>query len=140
MSCDVGEVTEISSAHSPTFLSLHLRHNSLSNPSVALPTLQLIFQSFRCFNLRHSSFSNPFFRFCYVTSSSLNSPDEPPMPRWRGHALISGRKRRRRPKNVENTRSINSISTYLYCISMMYCFYNIHLSEFKHLEWAGVST
>ena len=44
-SCDVGEAkVELenqlwrSSAHSPTFPSLHLRHNSFSNPSVALPT------------------------------------------------------------------------------------------------------
>ena len=36
-------------AHSPTFLSLHLRHNSFSNPSVSLPTSQLILQPFRCF-------------------------------------------------------------------------------------------
>ena len=36
-------------AHSPTFPSLHLRHSSISNPSVALPTSQLILQSFRCF-------------------------------------------------------------------------------------------
>ena len=75
MSCDVGEVTEslenelwsrwsdwklgewsqlyisisMSSAHSPTFPPLHLRHNSFSNPSVALPTSQLILQPFRCF-------------------------------------------------------------------------------------------
>ena len=41
MSCEVGEV---SSAHSPTFPSLHLCHNSFSNPSVALPTSQLILQ------------------------------------------------------------------------------------------------
>ena len=27
----------------------HIRHNSFSNPSVALPTSQLILQSFRCF-------------------------------------------------------------------------------------------
>ena len=38
-----------SSAHSPTFPLLHLRHNSFSSPSVALPTSQLILQSFRCF-------------------------------------------------------------------------------------------
>ena len=31
------------------FLSLHLRHNLFSNPSVALPTSQLILQPFRCF-------------------------------------------------------------------------------------------
>ena len=54
-----------SRAHSPTFPSLHQRHNSFSNPSVALPTSQFILQ--------------PFFRFSYVTSSSLNSPGEPPM-------------------------------------------------------------
>ena len=113
----------MSGAHSPTLPSLYLRHNSFSNPSVALPTSQLILQPFRCFtyvkaewaelilqpfrhftyvtthsptlpslHLRHSSFSNlsvasptsqfilqPFFRFSYVTSSSLNSPGEPPM-------------------------------------------------------------
>ena len=37
------------SAHSPTFPSLHLRHYSFSNTSVALPTSQLILQRFRCF-------------------------------------------------------------------------------------------
>ena len=68
----------MSSAHSPTLLSLHLRHNSFSNPSTTLPTSQLILQPFCCFtyvtahssthpslstfpslHLRHSSFSNP---------------------------------------------------------------------------------
>ena len=61
-------------AHSPTFPSLHLRHNSFSNPSVALPTSQLILQPLRHFTyvtihsptlpllyLRQSSFSNPSF-------------------------------------------------------------------------------
>ena len=56
----------------PTFPSLHLRHNSFSNSSVALPTSQLILQHFRrftyvtahsatlpLFHLRHISFSNP---------------------------------------------------------------------------------
>ena len=51
--------------HSPTPKSLYLRHSSISNPSVASSTLQFILQ--------------PFFRFSYVTSSSLNSPGEPPM-------------------------------------------------------------
>ena len=37
------------SAHSQTFLSLHLRQSSFSNPSVALPTSQFILQPFRCF-------------------------------------------------------------------------------------------
>ena len=62
------------SAHSPTFLSLYLHHNSFSNPSVALPTSEIILQPFRCFtyitahsptlpllHLRHSTFSNPSF-------------------------------------------------------------------------------
>ena len=36
-------------AHSPTFQSIHLRHNSFSNPSVTLPTSQLILQPYCCF-------------------------------------------------------------------------------------------
>ena len=36
-------------AHSPKFPSLHLRHNSFSNPSVALPTSHLILQFLHCF-------------------------------------------------------------------------------------------
>ena len=61
-------------AHSQNFPSLHLRHNTFSNPSVALPTSQFIRQTFRHFiyvtthfptlqslYLRHSSFSNPSF-------------------------------------------------------------------------------
>ena len=36
-------------AHSPNFPSLHLLDSSFSNPSVALPTSQLILQPFRCF-------------------------------------------------------------------------------------------
>ena len=39
----------LSRAHSPIFPSLRLRHSSFSNPSVALPTSQLILQRFRCF-------------------------------------------------------------------------------------------
>ena len=59
--CDTGEAKEglenelwrwwsngMSSAHSPTYRSLHLRHSSFSNLSVALPTPQLILQPFRC--------------------------------------------------------------------------------------------
>ena len=52
-------------AHSPTLPSLYLRHSSFSNPSIASPTSQFILQ--------------PFFCFTYITSSSLNSPGEPPM-------------------------------------------------------------
>ena len=51
--------------HYPTLPWLYLRHSSFSNPSVASPMSQLIPQ--------------PFFRFSYATSSSLNSPGEPPM-------------------------------------------------------------
>ena len=73
----------MSRAHSPTFPSLHLRHNSFSNPSVALPTSQLILQPFRCFtydtthsptllllHLRHSSFSKS--SFASPTSQTLH--------------------------------------------------------------------
>ena len=52
-------------AHSPTIPSLYLRHSLFSNPSAASPTSQLILHSF--------------FRFSYVTGSSLTSPGEPPM-------------------------------------------------------------
>ena len=69
-------------AHSLTFPSLHLRHNSFSNPSVVWPTSQLILQAFRRFtyttapsptlpllHLRHISFSNP--PFVSPTSQAL---------------------------------------------------------------------
>ena len=54
--------------HSPTLPSLYQRHSLFPNPSVASPTSQFILQSF--------------FRFSYVTSSSLNSPGEPPMAQF----------------------------------------------------------
>ena len=72
-----------SHAHSPTFPSLHLRHSSFSNPSIALPTSQLILQPFRRFtyvishspilpllHLHHSSFCNP--SFASPTSQALH--------------------------------------------------------------------
>ena len=123
MNCDVGEATKAlenelwrrwsdrkvgewaelidieihSRAHSPTLLSLLLRHSSFPNPSVPLPTLQLILQVFCLFTyitahsptlpslyLHHNLFSNPsvaspmsqlilqpFFRFSYVTGFHL---------------------------------------------------------------------
>ena len=46
---DVDGIAAISSAHSPTFPSLHLRHSSFSNPFVALPTSPLILKLFRSF-------------------------------------------------------------------------------------------
>ena len=44
-----GSKNKMSTAHSTTFPSLHLHHNTFSNPSVALPTSQLILQPFYCF-------------------------------------------------------------------------------------------
>ena len=60
----LGEWAELTyvTAHSPTFPSLHLRHYSFSNTSVASPKSQLVLQ--------------PFFLFSYVTGSS---PGEPSM-------------------------------------------------------------
>ena len=91
--CDVGEAITItmSSAHSPTFPSLHLRHNWFSNPSVAFPTSQFILQPFRCFTyvtvhsptllsllLDHKLFIElilqPFRHFTYVTIHSPTLP------------------------------------------------------------------
>ena len=91
-----------SRAHSPNFPSLHLRHNTFSNPSVVLPTSQLILEPFRCFTyvtvhspilllllLHHKlcSFSNLsitsptsqhilqlFRRFTYITAHSPTFP------------------------------------------------------------------
>ena len=68
----------MNSAHSPTFSSLHLRHRLFSNLSVALPMSQVILQPFRCFTYV-TAHSPAFFRFSYVTGSSLTSPGEPPM-------------------------------------------------------------
>ena len=92
----------MSSAHSPTVPSLHLRQNSFSNPPVALPTSQLILQPFRCFTyvtalpilqtfrhftyvtahsptlpllyLRHSSAHSPIFPSLYLRHSSFSNP------------------------------------------------------------------
>ena len=48
-------------AHSPTLPLLHLRHSSFSNPSFASPTSQaeLILQAFQSLYIRHNSFSKP---------------------------------------------------------------------------------
>ena len=83
MTCNIGKAAECleneAQPHPPTLTSLHLRHSSFFNPSVAPPTSQHILQPFRCFtyitctsptssghsptfpllHLRHSSFSNP---------------------------------------------------------------------------------
>ena len=78
INCDVGEAllilqpfrhfTDVT-AHSPTLSLLHLRHSSFSNPSVALPTSQLILQPFS--RLPTSQFIlQPFRCFTYVTAHS----------------------------------------------------------------------
>ena len=77
----------MNSAHSPTFPSLHLRHNSFSNPSVALLTSQLILQPFRCFTyvtvhsstllsllLRHSRAHSPTLPLIHLHHSSFSNP------------------------------------------------------------------
>ena len=91
---DVGEVTgTYVKAHSPTLAPLYLRHSfaSFSNPYIASPMSQLIFQPLRCFtyvtahsstllllHLRHSSFSNPCFtsptsQLCSFSNFSVTS-------------------------------------------------------------------
>ena len=62
----------MSRAHSPTFPSLHLRHNSFSNSSVALPTSQFILQPFVA-SPTTQLILQPFFRFYYLTGFSLTS-------------------------------------------------------------------
>ena len=87
----------MSSAHSPTFPSLHLRHNSFSNTSVSSPTSQLILKPFPrltyvttlsptlpLLHLCHNSFSNPSLAwptsqlilqpFCCLTYVTAHSP------------------------------------------------------------------
>ena len=67
MSCDEGEVTEMLENE---LILQHFRH--FTYVTTHSPTLLFL-------HLRHSSFSNPSFASPYVTSSSLNSPGEPPM-------------------------------------------------------------
>ena len=67
----------MSRAHSPTFPSLYLCHNSFSNHSVALHTSQLILQ--------------PFFHFSYVTDSWLMSPGKLPMIKLNFHWALNAR-------------------------------------------------
>ena len=94
MSCDVGKATEGLAnelwcqwsdgkvgewaPHSPTFPSLHLRHSSFSNSSVALLMSQLILQSFCCFT--YVTMHSPALLSLLLRQRfSLTSPGEPPM-------------------------------------------------------------
>ena len=69
-------------AHSPTLSSLHLHHRSFSNPSAALPTSQLILQSFHCFTYVIGTSPTKqltlqlFHRFTYITA---HFPTLPPL-------------------------------------------------------------
>ena len=86
--------------HSPTLTSLHLRHNSFSNPSAALSTSELVLQSFRFFTyvidtsptsqlilqafrrfIYVTAHSTTFRCFTYVLGASPTSPGEPHMHR-----------------------------------------------------------
>ena len=68
----------MSSAHSPTFPSHHLRHNSFSKPSVALTKSQLILQPFRCFT--YATVHSPTLLSLHLRHRLyLTSPREPPM-------------------------------------------------------------
>ena len=66
--------------HSPTLTSLHLHHSSFSNPSAALPTSQLILQTFCFFTyiIGTSPMSQLilqlFCRFIYATAHSTTLP------------------------------------------------------------------
>ena len=77
----------MSSAHSPTFPSLYLRHSSFSNPSVDLSTSQIILWSFRCFTyvtadsptlfsllIRHRLFTYVTWRAVYAHVGDLHLP------------------------------------------------------------------
>ena len=77
----------MSCAHSPTFPSLHLRHNSFFNPFVSLPTSKFILQPVRSFTyvtvhsppllsllLRHSFAHSPNFPSLYLRHSSFANP------------------------------------------------------------------
>ena len=79
----------MSSAHSPTFLSLHLHHSSFSNPSITLTYVTVHSPTHPLLLLCHISFSNPsvaspmsqfilqlFHCFSYVTA---HSPTLPPL-------------------------------------------------------------
>ena len=102
--CDVGEGTEglknelwrrWSRAHSSTFPSLHLRHSSFSDPSVTLPTSQLILQPFRCFTyvtvhsptllsllLRHRFFTDVIWRAAHDVSLDFANKNRERKSSW----------------------------------------------------------
>ena len=66
--------------HSPTLTSFQLRHSSLSNPSAASTTSQVILEPFRCFTYvigtspTSQLILQPFRRFTYVLAHSTALP------------------------------------------------------------------
>ena len=107
-------------AHSPTLPSLYLCHSSFSNPSIASPTSQLILQP-----------------FSYVTSSSLNSPGEPPMkyPRlielcimFLG-ATVAFIIKVRLPGVLSHAKGIYSLKMFLFCFQL-----SLSVSEVDDLQ------
>ena len=105
-----------SSAHSPSFQSLHLRHSTFwfSKLSVTSPTLQLILQPFRHFTyvtthsptlslLTHVTAYSPTLLLCfYVTGSS---PGVPPTP---NSCLEAWGKTTKKPSQISWQRDLNS--------------------------------
>ena len=96
MTCDVGEETESLENEQ------NLRHNSFSNPSVALPTSQLILQSFRCFTYataRSPTLLSLLLRhrfFIYVTWRAAHGSNSPKRQKPRTWASVSVSLRHRR--------------------------------------------
>ena len=87
MSCDVGKATEglenelwrrWSDGNIGEWAELHLCQSSFSNPSVALPTSQLI-HKLSVASPTSQLILQPFFRLSNDIGSSLTSPGEPPM-------------------------------------------------------------
>ena len=121
MSCDVGEVTE--SFKNELCRDYNYELCSFSKISVTSPTSRLIFQ--------------PFFRFSYVTGSSLTSPGEPPMeiwiarmkiklvvtPQWNNPPLPLSKKWRRGNTNDVNfiIAAVRERRTYIFCLSSKFC-------------------
>ena len=61
-------------AHSPTLLSLYLRHSSFLNPSVASPMSQLTPQPFRYFTYITAQSRTLLREFCSFSNPSVTSP------------------------------------------------------------------
>ena len=94
----------LSFAHSPSFPSFHLRHSSFSNPSLALPTSQLILQPLRCFTyvtalsptllslfLRHRIFTYVTWRAAHATEKRTRAAPRCALARLHPCLLLTAR-------------------------------------------------